>query len=243
MDFPQPGPIGSPRRRRPRPAALFAALATVCFLWLGQAVASAHQGDPNYRSELSGVSPADLAEGLAFSVGNYDDFIALSNRSGVPVLIEGYRGEPYLRFLADGTVQANTRSPAWFANRDRYGETAVPNRADPDAKPRWTTVSEEGRYAWHDHRSHWMGQGDPPQVGDRSERTEIFDYSIPILVGGRSAELEGTLYWVGSGGGPPVWPFILLGGIAVGGAGWVLIRRRRDPEPSRVESGGRTIDP
>lgn len=188
--------------------------------------ADAHQGDPNYRSEIEAVRPGFLADGLTFTVGNYDDFISLSNRSGSTVIVEGYRGEPYLRFLPDGRVEANTRSPAWFANRDRYGEGEVPDFADAEAAPRWKPVGEEGRFAWHDHRSHWMGKGVPPQVTDPSVRTEVFGYSIPLEVDGRRAELTGTLFWVGSGGGAPLWPFLLLGGLAIG-AGLVILGRRR----------------
>ena len=216
-------------------------LASLPVLWVlghGSPGALAHQGDPNYRTELAGIEPASLGNGLSFSVGNYDDFIAFSNRSGRTVLVEGYRGEPYLRFLGDGTVQANTRSPAWFANRDRYGEVAIPAAADPEAPPRWKLVSEEGRYAWHDHRSHWMGEGDPPQVTDRSLRTEIFDFAIPLQVSGRSASLAGTLVWVGSGGGPPAWALLLLGGVLVGGLGWIGIRRVRGSGIGRRVPGG-----
>ena len=193
-------------------------------------ISVAHQGDPNYRSELEGVRPAALADGLDFSVGNYDDFIALSNRSGETVVIDGYRGEPYLRFRPDGVVSVNTRSPAWFANRDRYGEVGVPGSADPDAPPRWKRLGDEGRYAWHDHRSHWMGKGLPPQVSDRSVRTEVFGYSIPLEVDGRSADLTGTLYWVGSGGGPTLWPFLILGTVVIAGCTLLLVRRRRSGE-------------
>lgn len=227
-------PIESRQARRTpaRPGGWLTALVAFSLLATGPSTASAHQGDPNYRSELDGVVPTALGDRLDFSVGNYDDFIALSNRSGETVLVMGYRGEPYLRFLGNGQVEANTRSPAWFANRDRYAETAVPGAADPDAVPRWKTVATEGRYSWHDHRSHWMGKGVPPQVTDRSRRTEVFDYAIPIRVADRPAELTGTLFWVGSGGGAPVWPFVLLGGLVLGGVGWLLYRRRRErPEP------------
>ena len=201
----------------------------------GPSVAIAHQGDSRFRSELEGVSPSDLSEGLDFMVGNYDDFIALSNRSGRAVTVAGYRGEPYLRFRPDGTVEANTRSPAWFANLDRYGVGEIPASADPDAPPVWKLVSEEGRYAWHDHRSHWMGKGVPPQVTDRSVRTEVFGYSIPLRIDGRKAELTGALFWVGSGEGPPVWPFLLLGLVAVGGTGLLILRRRQSD--AAAESG------
>lgn len=200
--------------------------------------ATGHQGDPNYRSELAGVEPSALSDGLDFSVGNYDDFIALSNRSGGTVLIEGYRGEPYLRFRADGQVAVNTRSPAWFANRDRYGEGEIPDSADPSASPRWKEVSDEGRFAWHDHRSHWMGDGIPTQVSDRSVRTEVFEYSIPMRVDGSPAQLRGTLFWVGSGGEMPVWPFLLLGGVAIAGMAFLLVRRRSPRPVDEPHTGG-----
>ena len=222
-------PISRPRRA----IALITSLVVLSVLALGNSGAWAHQGDPNYRSELAGVEPVGLGDGLDFSVGNYDDFIALSNRSGRTVIVEGYRGEPYLRFLGDGAVEANTRSPAWFANRDRYAESRIPNRADPDSPPRWKKVGGEGRYAWHDHRSHWMGRGVPPQVTDRSLRTEVFDYTVPIRVGGRPAALTGTLFWVGSGGGTPTWPFLLLGGLVLVGGGWIFARGRREPRPGQ----------
>ena len=191
------------------------------------AQASAHQGNPDFRSELSGVNPAGLGEGLQFSVGNYDDFIALSNRSGKTVEVAGYRGEPYLRFLPDGKVEGNVRSPAWFLNRDRYGEGKVPAGADADLRPVWKVVSDESRFAWHDHRAHWMGKGIPPQVVDRGVRTEVFEYSIPIRIDGQSAELTGSLYWVGSRQGVPIWPFALLGLGVIGGAVFLFFRRRR----------------
>ena len=39
---------------------------------------------------------------------------------------EGYDGEPYLRFRADGTVQENQNSPATYLNRNRYAGAEVP---------------------------------------------------------------------------------------------------------------------
>lgn len=229
--------VSPSRFLRPVSALLIPILASILCM-VGSNPAGAHQGDPNYRSELEGIEPPALSEGLDFTVGNYDDFIALSNRSGKTVVIEGYRGEPYLRFGPDGRVEANRRSPAWFANRDRYGEGEIPASADPDAPAIWKLVSDEGRYAWHDHRSHWMGKGVPAQVVDRSARTEVFGYSIPMRIDGREAALNGTLFWVGSGGGPPLWPFLLLGVIAVGGAGLIALGRRRSRPTAEPDDTG-----
>ena len=83
-----------------------------------------------------------------------------------------------------------------------------------------------------------MGKGIPPQVTDRSVKTEVFGYSIPLRIDGEPATLEGTLFWVGSGGGPPVWPFLLLGVIGAGGLVLVLWRRRRESRSG--DPGGAT---
>ena len=69
--------------------------------------------------------------------------------------------KPYAQLLADGTVEVNTNSEAYYLNEDRLGETAVPK--DLPAEPEWKQVSKSGRFEWHDHRAHWMGKGDPPQ--------------------------------------------------------------------------------
>ena len=67
------------------------------------------------------------------------------------------RSEPYLRFLADGTVERNLRSEATYLNEDRQGAVDLPAQADHEAEPEWETVADDGTYAWHDHRIHWMG--------------------------------------------------------------------------------------
>ena len=63
---------------------------------------------------------------MTVTVLNYDDRLELHNTSGKPVVIEGYRKEPYARVLADGTVQVNTNSEAFYLNDDRFGDVAVP---------------------------------------------------------------------------------------------------------------------
>jgi hypothetical protein len=98
-----------------RRALVLAVLATPL---LAAPVAVAHQGNPNFRSIVDGVTPA--VRGLKLQVLNYDDRFELTNRSGQTVTVQGYNGEPYARVLADGTVEVNKRSPAYFLNDDRY---------------------------------------------------------------------------------------------------------------------------
>jgi hypothetical protein len=187
--------------------------------------ASAHEGNPDFRSEVNGLEPA--TDGVSVEVLNYDDSLELRNDSGETVVVEGYDGEPYLRILGDGTVQVNTRSPAHYLNGDRFAEAEVPPEADAKAPPEWETVDREGRYAWHDHRAHYMGQGTPEQVTDESERTEVFDYSIPAEVGGTPAAITGTLVWVGRDEGFPILPFVILAVVAAGLGAAIVVRRRR----------------
>jgi hypothetical protein len=195
--------------------------------------AHAHQGNPDFNSEIDGIEPP--VDGLEAEILNYDADVVLTNDSGETVIVEGYEGEPYLRFAPDGAVEANVRSPAYYLNTDRYGEADVPASADPEADPEWTTVAGTGEYQWHDHRSHYMSRSVPPQVTDEGARTKVFDYEIPLQVDGRPVAIHGTLYWVGSGA-TPVLPFVVLAIIAIGSIVLVVVVRRR----RSASSGGAT---
>lgn len=194
-------------------------------LW--PAAVSAHQGNPDYRSEVTAIAPGRDAPGIEAEIVNFDDSVVLRNDSGKTVLVKGYDGEPFARISADGRVEVNLNSPSFYLNQDRYAEVDIPARADADKAPDWKEVDRSGQFAWHDHRSHYMGKNTPPQVTDRSVTTKIFDYSIPIGVGGDPARIKGTLSWVGSDSGFPVAPFAGLGVLVLLGLGWLLYRRNR----------------
>lgn len=216
-------------------AALLAAV-SVLLAAVAASPAGAHQGNPNFRSEIRAVSPS--VPGLEVRVLGFDQDFELENRTGRTVVVYGYRGEPYLRLLPDGTVQTNRRSPAVYLNEDRFGTTTVPASADPKAPPQWRTVDRTGRYVWHDHRMHWMSRSLPPQVHDRARRTKIFDYSVPLTVGDERGKIAGTLVWVGEGsGGFPIAAVVSLVLVSLAAVGLVvLVRRRRaggDDAPSR----------
>ena len=218
---------------RARLVALLAAFA----LLAPAAVASAHGGNPNYRSVITGISPRDA--GVEFEVLDYDSHMQLRDRGGKEVVIYGYRGEPYARILPDGSVEVNERSPATYLNDDRFANVTVPPIADPEAKPQWKQVDDSGTFLWHDHRMHYMSQSLPPQVTDKGKKTKIFDYQIPISVNGTKGDVSGTLWWVGEASTSPL-PFILAGiAIVLGGGALVLfVRRRRQGEDDESEGGG-----
>lgn len=196
---------------------------------LGASTALGHEGNSNFRSEIESVHPD--VPGIGFEVLNYDADIELTAEEGHEVLVYGYEDEPYARILRDGTVQKNRRSPSTYLNADRYAEAPVPKIADPDAPPVWETVDESGTLRWHDHRSHYMAKGTPPQVEDESVRTKVFDYEIPLRIDGRKGAIEGTLFWVGPADTSKA-PFLIAGAaiVLLGGAAVLIARRRRRDE-------------
>jgi hypothetical protein len=204
-----------------------AAAAALAVLCVAAPAALAHEGNPNYRSGVRAIAPA--LPGLKARVLNYDDAIELVYDGERPLVVEGYRDEPYLRFNPDGLVEVNRRSPAAYLNEDRFAKVDLPGRADHRAQPSWAAVAENGRYDWHDHRIHWMGEGTlPPQVENQGERTRVFGWEIPMASGGRPVEVRGTLTWLGKEeDGFPVAAGLTLGGALVGGALLVVLVRRR----------------
>jgi hypothetical protein len=213
-----------------------AVAAAAALLGVAVPAALAHQGNPNFRSQIRGLTPP--LDGIDVQVVNYDDSLELENHSGKTVIVDGYRGEPYVRIAADGTVAVNHRSPSYYLNDDRYAEgVSVPANATPKATPDWQTVDRTGRFTWHDHRIHWMAHTVPPQVKDEGKRTKVFDWKVPLSVGGRPARLSGTLVWVGKpGGGFPVAAGIALGTAVLGGLLLVGVVRRRRAAPRREEA-------
>ena len=188
------------------------------------APAHAHEGNPKFRSEVTGVVPQ--IAGLEVEVINFDDSLLLRNGSRETVVVEGYQGEPYVRIQSDGTVAINQDSPTFYLNQDRFGETRVPESADEAAAPDWRVVNESGQYSWHDHRIHYMSHNTPSQVRNEGERTKIFDYRVPVEVGDQRVKVLGTLYWVGQDEGSSARPFLILGAVALIGTAAILVIRR-----------------
>ena len=208
-----------------------AGAAAAIVLLLVAPAALAHQGNPHFRSEVQRIAPP--VKGVTVSVLNYDDRLLLRNASGRDVVIDDYEDKPYARVLADRTVEVNTNSAAYYLNDDRYANVTVPKGLS--ATPHWKLVDRTGRFQWHDHRMHWMSTSIPAQVKDTNRRTHIFNWQIPISVGGQKAAIAGSLTWVplDSGGSLPMGAIWALAAVIIAGSIVVLVvRRRRAGDPA-----------
>jgi hypothetical protein len=204
---------------------------------LAAPVASAHKGNPNMESVVRAITPHTA--GISIQVLSRDDRFELTNRSSQPIVIYGYNDEPYARLLADGTVEQNTSSPAYFLNQERDASVTVPKSADAKAPPTWKVLDKTHTFQWHDHRMHYMGTGVPPSVKDTKKRQKIDDYTIPIKIGAGKGAIEGTLWWTPQkNGGPPAGAIGGLVVLVLLGLGAVVVKRRRGAPGDRDDDDG-----
>jgi hypothetical protein len=203
-------------RHRLLPFTVRLVLVAAVVLVAGASPATADPAGPgDYRSEVTGIVPA--VDGVRAEVRGGDAFLELSVDEGHEAIVEGYRGEPYLRFREDGVVERNRLATATYVNDDRKGRGTVPaevEEATATTPPEWEQVGDGGTYAWHDHRMHWMGGADPG-VPRGSEVGGAYDpWKIPIEVDGAAATIEGTLIYE-DGTSPLPWVALAL---VLGGA-------------------------
>jgi len=229
-----------------RPSKTLPSIALALALSLLCATAASAGGRKEEHSSLERLRPP--VAGIDMAVVGGDRFLTLTNKSGKVVLVKGYDDEPYLRFLAGGVVQENRRSPSKYVNDDRFGLTPVPATANSDAAPVWRDVSQNGTYRWFDHRTHSMDKGIPPQVKDPKERTKIFDWTVPMEVGGAPVTAVGTLEWVpesdSSSDGMSTGAIVAIVAAALlllGALAYLLLRRRG--RPATAAAGGPSSPP
>lgn len=146
-------------------------------------------GPTDYRSEILSVDPPTSS--VALEVIGGDSFVQLRADPAAEVLVLGYFAEPYLQFLPGGEVQENRKSPTTYQNEERYGSDA-PDFARPDAEPDWVTVADDGTYAWHDHRAHWM---QPIRPAGKAPGDRIVEQVIPLVVDGAEVDVTVISVW------------------------------------------------
>lgn len=182
-----------------------------------------------YETTIVAVEPP--VDGLELSIVGGDSFLRLRVEPGRDVTVFGYAGEPYLRFDRGGRVLRNLNSPATYLNEDRYATTAPPARADPDAPPDWVEIDDDGDWAWHDHRIHWMSSTPPLGLAPGAQ---VLDQRIDLVVDGSPVVVEVVSRWLADPSPVPATLGaaigLLVGSSAVAGA--VAVRRRGGPAGS-----------
>jgi hypothetical protein len=194
----------------------------------------------HYRTYITRITPS--VPGLSVEVLEFADRLLLRNNTGKTVTVYGYSGEPYARLQPGGATEQNTRSPAVYLNTNFYANVTVPPSANATAPPRWTVLDRTGQFEWHDHRIHWMSPVTPPQVKDKSKRTKIFSWTVPIAVGNQPGAIDGELFWVPSGSSAPtaaIAVFVALMVLALLSV-FVVRRRRRGRAGAGTGTGAGT---
>ncbi len=159
----------------------------------------------NYQTRVLGIVPA--VAGLTVRVDDLGNKLELDNGTGREITVLGYDDEPYLQVGPLGVFQ-NLRSPAVYLNRTRTGNVPVPKSANPTAPPQWQRIGSGTVVRWHDHRAHWLGAGNPPEVErDPGARHEVLRWSVSLVRDGAPIAVHGDVIWVP---GPSAWPWVGL---------------------------------
>jgi hypothetical protein len=202
---------------------LVAVLVPVLLLAVSATPALAHGRASDTSNYTSRITSAPALPGVRWKIYNGDEFLGVENTSRTELAVPGYTpGDQYLRIGPEG-VFVNQNSQAVYLNQDRYMRVQAPPGVGPDAKPNWVKVSSTPRYAWHDHRIHYMSFGLPPQVRDKGQLTRIFGWQVPFAYGGQQKELSGELLWVP---GPSPWPWLVVALLVVAVPALLGLRRR-----------------
>ncbi len=198
--------------RRPIVALVLGLLAALA---IGRPVHADPAGPTDYRSEVVGVDPPTAVVHLDVLGG--DSFVELVAEPGTEVIVVGYQGEDYLWFRGDGTVWENRSSPSTYTNEERYGSD-VPSFASADAPPDWVRVGTDHRFAWHDHRAHWMQRIRPPGL---SPGDQILEAVIPLRVDGGDVDVTVISTWQPEPSAVPRWVGF-VGGLVLAAAAFAL---------------------
>ena len=186
----------------------------------------------NYESVLRSVTPD--VPGLHVRITDLGTKVELTNDGTREVTVLGYAGEPYLRVGPRGVFE-NTRSPATYLNRSTTITKAAPKSADAQATPVWRRVSTGTTAAWHDHRAHFMGGDDPPEVVRHPDQRRVVDnWKIPMRVGNEDVTARGQLIYVPP---PSPWPWV-VGAVLLAALVVVLSRTRGVAHGVRGRAGG-----
>ena len=169
------------------------ALVTILTAFLLAPGAGAHNATAKlgYHSTIRAVKPP--MRGLKLKILYGDDQVWLDNLGGKTVIVDGYGGEPYLRF-GPGGIYVNVNSPAGYLNQDRYAQSKVPKSASAKARPNWHELAGGEVWSWHDHRIHYMSRIPPKPIQDAPRKPHhVFDWKVPMTADGKRVFITGSL--------------------------------------------------
>jgi hypothetical protein len=209
------------RRRIGLLAGALVALVTALVAGTASPAAADPARPTDYESRIDAITPD--VDTISVRIIGGDAFIELTADPGTEVVVLDYQAPepaPYLRFLPDGTVQENTRSPATYLNQTRYGraeEVDIPADLQADDEPVWRTVATGGTYAWHDHRVHWMSTDRPPGVepGD-----VIQTQDVDLLVDGEPVAITVSVILAEPISPLPWLALVLVAAVGISALGW-----------------------
>jgi hypothetical protein len=159
----------------------------------------------NYQTRVLRIAPA--VAGLTVKVDDLGNKLEVDNGTGREITVLGYDNEPYLMVGPLGVYQ-NARSPAVYLNRTRTGTTPVPKSADAAAPPEWQRIGSGTVVRWHDHRAHWLGAGNPPEVqANPGAFHEVLHWTVSLVRDGAPIAVHGDVVWVP---GPSAWPWVAV---------------------------------
>ena len=84
----------------------------------------------------------------------------------------------------------STRTPRRTTST-RTASARRPSRRAWAPSPSGSSSRKSSRFEWHDHRAHWMGKADPPNLKDKDVKTKIDDWTVPIEVAGTKGDDRG----------------------------------------------------
>ena len=162
------------------------------------AVAAAHGASgTDYKTTITSIEP----DGIPIDVRAVNgDQLRIENQGDEELIVCGYlpECEPYLRIGPDGVFE-NRNSKAYFANLDSVSYGEVPKDAG-EGPPEWKRVRRAPPFfAYHDHRTHWMGGKQLPPGVDASnpDPQKVNDFQIDMRYGDTPVVVKGRLEYVG----------------------------------------------
>jgi hypothetical protein len=193
-------------------------------LALFPSAAAAHTGASNpvassYLAKLTGV-PA----GIEARVVGGDLRMWIRVSSPQTVIVQDYRGAPYLRFSPSG-VDVNTNSSMYYLNQPT--PLRPPARLTRTTSPNWVRAGFGDAYAWHDGRLHALAS-----VALAPGQTQAGTWRIPLIVNGTHTAISGILEHANDPSIVWFWPILVL--LLCLWAGSRLGRRRLDAATASV---------